>query len=168
MLVLELKKFYKKNKRDLPWRKTRDPYRILVSEVMLQQTQVDRVIPKYQAFLKEFPTAKKLAEAPLSRVLKEWQGLGYNRRAKFLHQAAKMIVKEGWGGKLPGVGPYTRAAVEAFAHNKPGVFIETNIRTVYTHFYFPNKELVSDKEIIPLIEKDLKISRMHSWTTAHI
>ena len=159
-LVATLKKFYKANRRALPWRKTRDPYKILVSEVMLQQTQVERVVPKYNAFLKEFPTVSTLAKAPLSKVLSQWSGLGYNRRGKFLHEAAKVIVIDGWEGKLPGVGPYTRAAVEAFAFNKPGVFIETNIRTVYTHFYFKDKQGVADAEILPLIEKDLKKSKM--------
>ncbi len=159
-LVAELKKFYKANRRDLPWRKTHDPYKILVSEVMLQQTQVERVVPYFERWMKEFPTAKKLTDAKLSKVLKEWQGLGYNRRGKFLYEAAKVIVKEGWGGRLPGVGPYTRAAVEAFAFNKPSVFIETNIRTVYTHFYFKDKHGVADSELLPLIEKDLKKSKM--------
>jgi A/G-specific adenine glycosylase len=159
-LLPELKKFYKTHKRDLPWRRTRDPYKILVSEVMLQQTQVERVISKYKAFLKEFPNVSSLAKAPLSKVLGQWQGLGYNRRGKFLHEAAKVIVKESWEEKLPGVGPYTRAAVEAFAFNKPGVFIETNIRTVFTHFYFRNREGVRDQELLPLIERDLKKSKM--------
>lgn len=107
---------------DLPWRKTRNPYRILVSEVMLQQTQVERVIPFYAEFMKRFPTARKLAEAPLPDVLKVWQGLGYNRRAKLLHSAAKEIILK-YGDtfpavyselvELPGVGPYT-ARLEAF------------------------------------------------------
>src|SRR3990167_2473142 len=105
---------------DLPWRKTKDPYRILVSEVMLQQTQVPRVTEKYKEFLKKFPTVRALAKAPLSDVLKVWSGLGYNRRAKYLHDAAKQIVevgniKEALAGPLPGVGPYTRAAVLVFA-----------------------------------------------------
>lgn len=159
-LVTELKKFYKTNKRDLPWRKTHDPYKILVSEVMLQQTQVERVMPKYKNFLKKFPSANALAKASLSSVLKEWQGLGYNRRAKYLWEAAKIIAKSGWEGKLPGVGPYTGAAVEAFAYNKPTIFIETNIRTVFTHFYFSNRESVADAELLPLIERDLKKSKM--------
>lgn len=159
-LIRELKKFYKKNKRDLPWRKTYDPYKILVSEVMLQQTQVERVIPKYTAFIKAFPDTSSLARAPLLKVLKLWSGLGYNRRGKYLHEAAKIIAKDGWEGKLPGVGPYTRAAVDAFAHNKPGVFIETNIRTVFTHFYFPKKEKVADSDLFPLIELTLKKSNM--------
>src|SRR3569623_1812533 len=139
---------------------TRDPYKFLVSEVMLQQTQVERVVPKYNAYLKEFPTVSPLAKAPLSKVLSQWSGLGYNTRGKFLHEAAKVIVIDGWEGKLPGVGPYTRAAVEAFAFNKPGVFIETNIRTVYTYFYFKDKEGVSDAELLPLIERDFKKSKM--------
>jgi len=181
-LVSELKKFYaKEGRRHLPWRKTRDPYKILVSEVMLQQTQVERVMPYYERWMKEFPTAKALANAKLSKVLKMWSGLGYNRRGKYLWEAAKVLseAKLPVGGsrgrvhlsrrqgsfaelplKLPGVGPYTRAAVEAFAFNKPGVFIETNIRTVFTHFYFKDKERVSDAELLPLIEKDFKKSKM--------
>jgi len=162
-LLRNLKSFYKTQKRDLPWRHTNDPYKILVSEVMLQQTQALRVIPKYEAFLKKFPTPQKLAKAKLSDVLKLWSGLGYNRRAKFLHQAAKIIATDGWtGGKLPGVGPYTAAAVEAFARNKPTVFIETNIRTVFIHYLFRRRSniLVTDIELLPLIEKALKQSKM--------
>jgi A/G-specific adenine glycosylase len=166
-LLRTVKKFYKKHKRNFPWRHTRDPYQILVSEIMLQQTQASRVVPFYTKFVKKFPTAKKLAKAPLSKVLKAWQGLGYNRRAKFLHQAAKIIVREGFGGRLPGVGPYTVAAVDTFAHNKPEVFIETNIRTVFTHFYFSSKKYqgkallkVEDSQILPLIAKALKKSKM--------
>ena len=161
-LLRELKAFYKKEGRDhLPWRKTRDPYKILVSEVMLQQTQVDRVVGYYKRWIKKFPTAKALSKAKLSGVLKEWQGLGYNRRAKFLHEAAKIITEEGFTGqKLPGVGPYTQGAVLAFAFNKPEVFIETNIRTVFTHVCFPHKKQVSDKGILPLIAEALKKSKM--------
>ena len=134
-MIRQLKTFYAKNKRShLPWRKTRDPYKILVSEVMLQQTQVERVIPYYTNFLKQFPAPQALAKAPLSQVLVAWQGLGYNRRAKYLQDAAKILAKEGWKGqKLPGVGPYTMGAVDAFAFNKPSAFIETNIRTVLFH-----------------------------------
>jgi len=160
-LLKEVETFYKKEGRHaLPWRHTRDPYKILVSEVMLQQTQVGRVVPFYKNFLKEFPTPAALAKAPLSKVLEAWQGLGYNRRAKFLHQAAKIIIEKGWDGKLPGVGPYTKAAVDAFAHNKPAVFIETNIRTVFTHFYFLNKKNIDDKKILPLIETALQKSKL--------
>jgi A/G-specific adenine glycosylase len=166
----DLKKFYKTNGRGhLPWRKTRDPYKILVSEVMLQQTQVDRVLPKYREFLRGFPTVGALAKAPFSQVLFHWNGLGYNRRAKFLHDAAKAVVKD-HGGKLPkkatelerlpGIGHYTACAIAAFAYNERGVFIETNIRTVFTYHYFPGREKVSDTELLPLIERDLKASKM--------
>ncbi len=140
-MLRELKNFYEKEGRHtLPWRKTADPYNILVSELMLQQTQVDRVLPKYREFLRAFPSVGALAKAPLSQVLLYWQGLGYNRRAKFLHETAKIVVKE-FGAKLPGdpailetlpgIGPYTARAVVVFAFNQPVVFVETNIRTVY-------------------------------------
>jgi A/G-specific adenine glycosylase len=140
---------YKKHGRHhLPWRKTHDPYKILVSEIMLQQTQVERVIPKYKAFIKKYPTAKKLASAELREVLSLWQGLGYNRRAKYLWEAAKQ-----WGRvplvDLPGVGPYTASAVRAFAYNESVTMIETNIRAVYLHHLFPNARLVSDSELVP-------------------
>ena len=160
--------YYKKHGRhDLPWRQTRDPYKILVSEVMLQQTQVERVKPFYEAFLKKFPTARRLAEAPLSDVLKAWQGLGYNRRAKLLHAAAKEIAKHGMPKtsvkktaynngrgmiyhtpsdgalaaaleRLPGVGKYTACAVAVFAFGTEDVLVETNIRTAVMHHFFPN------------------------------
>ncbi len=110
--------WYDKNKRDLPWRATRDPYAILVSEVMLQQTQVDRVIPRYVAWLERWPTAEALAEAAAADVIRAWQGLGYNRRAIALHRAAQAVARDGWPDDLttlPGVGPYTAAAVRNFA-----------------------------------------------------
>ncbi|MBU6310575.1 A/G-specific adenine glycosylase [Patescibacteria group bacterium] len=134
---------------ELPWRKTVDPYQILVSEVMLQQTQVDRVVPKFSAFIERYPNADALAQAPLVDVLRLWQGLGYNRRAKYLWEASKR-----WGGvleELPGVGPYTANAVRVFAHNEPRVLIETNIRAVYLHHLFPRRDTVADAEIIPHI-----------------
>src|SRR3990167_45987 len=135
-------KYYNENGRhDLPWRKTKDPYRILVSEVMLQQTQVARVLEKYKQFLKRFPTVRALAKASLADVLKIWSGLGYNRRGKYLHDAAKVIVRVGnikkeLTGPLPGVGPYTKAAVLTFAFNQPEVLIETNIRAAYIHHFY--------------------------------
>ena len=155
--------------RDLPWRKTRDPYKILVSEIMLQQTQVDRVVPFYTRFVRQFPTPQKLAKAPLSKVLKAWQGLGYNRRAVYLQRSAKILRSGEINGtpaqsifatRLPGVGPYTAAAVEAFAHNKPTIFIETNIRTVFIYHFFPTKKQVSDKELLPLVKQALKKSKI--------
>jgi len=144
----------------LPWRQTVNPYRILVSEIMLQQTQVDRVVPKYRAFLKAFPTATKLASAPLGDVLKRWQGLGYNRRAKLLHECAKAVVVEHKGRwptdyqtlqKLPGIGPYTAGAVMAFAYDEGVPLIETNVRTVYLHHFFKNQTDVTDQQILRLV-----------------
>lgn len=146
----------------LPWRQMSDPYRILVSEVMLQQTQVDRVIPYYEQFLKQFPTARSLAKAPRRDVLAAWSGLGYNRRAKFLHEAAKTIVQQHKGTvpaaygelvALPGAGDYTAKAVRAFAYNKPEVFIETNIRSVLLHELFADAQRVPDTELTPILEK---------------
>lgn len=154
---------------DLLWRKTTDPYKILVSEVMLQQTQVDRVTPFYTDFIKRFPTAKKLADAPLSEVLRAWQGLGYNRRAKMLHAAAKEIATGGMPhdaaglDALPGVGPYTAQAVAAFAWNTPGIAIETNIRTVVTHHFFPSKKQVSDTEIAAVLQEALPKGKAREW-----
>jgi len=142
--------------RDMPWRRDTRPYYVLVSELMLQQTQVDRVIPKFQAFIKEFPNERSLAEASLAEVLKFWQGLGYNRRAKFLHEAVKMIVNQYDGVfpeneadllKLPGVGKNTAGAICAYAFNRPSLFVETNIRTVYIHHFFNDQFEVDDKQI---------------------
>lgn len=160
---------------DLPWRHTRDPYRILVSEVMLQQTQVERVIPFYKKFIKKFPTAKKLAAAALSEVLKEWQGLGYNRRALMLRAAAKDVVVQ-YRGKLPkdiaeleslpGVGPYTARAVAAFAYNEDVAIVETNIRTAVLHHFFPKKKRVSDKEIEKILKRTLPKGTSREWYSA--
>ncbi|MEK6849431.1 MAG: A/G-specific adenine glycosylase [Nanoarchaeota archaeon] len=139
--------WYAANKRDLPWRKTTDPYKILVSELMLQQTQVDRVIPKYLAFLQQFPTAKALAQAPTSEVLKWWSGLGYNRRAINLQKAAQVIATKGWPANLddlPGVGPYTAAAVTAFAFNKEAPVIDINIRRIYARYLHAGKNVEVD------------------------
>jgi A/G-specific adenine glycosylase len=168
--------FYNKaGRHDLPWRKTRDPYRILVSEVMLQQTQVERVIPYYERFLRAFPSVEALAASPLSSVLRAWQGLGYNRRAKMLHEAAKQVAKE-YGGVFPksakelealrGVGPYTARAVAAFAFNKDGVVIETNIRAAVIHHFFPKKKTVSDKDIEAVLATVLPKGRAREWYSA--
>lgn len=155
---------------DLPWRQTRIPYRILVSELMLQQTQVARVIPKYQTFIATFPTPRSLAEAPLAAVLRLWQGLGYNRRAKFLHEAAKVIAREGFPTayegirQLPGVGSYTAGAILAFAYEKSVPVIETNIRTVYLHHFFSNETDVSDADILALVSETLPKRRsVREW-----
>ncbi len=139
-----------------------DPYKIMVSELMLQQTQVARVIPKYEAFLESFPNVQSLAAATLGDVLRTWQGLGYNRRAKFLWMAAAAITKMDTFPKslealvkLPGIGKNTAGAILAYAFNQPVVFIETNIRTVYIHHFFPNENEVTDKQIVELVEQTL-------------
>jgi len=150
--------------RDLPWRRDTDPYLVLVSEIMLQQTQVDRVVPFYLEFVRRFPSAQALSKATLRQVLEVWQGLGYNRRAKFLHDAAKYITRHGWPKnleELPGVGHYTARAVECFAFNKPAAFIETNIRTVlFYHLQNTAHRSLSDAQLLPMVEKLLKESKM--------
>ena len=125
--------WYAENGRDLPWRKRRDPYAILVSEVMLQQTQAARVVPRYTEWLERWPTVADLAEAAVSDVIRAWQGLGYNRRAVNLHRAARRIAAEGWPSdltKLPGVGRYTADAVALFAHGKRVIPVDTNVARV--------------------------------------
>jgi A/G-specific adenine glycosylase len=125
--------WYRESGRDLPWRKTTDPYAILVSEVMLQQTQVDRVIPRWHAWLERWPSVEALAAAPAADVIVAWQGLGYNRRAINLHRAAQRVAAHGWPddlSELPGVGPYTAAAVGNFALGRDVLPIDTNVRRV--------------------------------------
>ncbi|HEY1063953.1 MAG TPA: hypothetical protein VGE30_01510 [Candidatus Saccharimonadales bacterium] len=162
--------FYAKHGRhDLPWRLPEqdgrfDQYKILVSELMLQQTQVARVIPKFQAFLQRFPTPESLAGASLAEVLTLWSGLGYNRRAKFLWQAAQMIEADFQGTfptsveeltKLPGVGKNTAGAIAAYAFNQPALFIETNVRTVYIHHFFADQTDIVDGDIHSMLEATL-------------
>ncbi len=150
---------------DLPWRRPEgdgsfDPYKILVSELMLQQTQVPRVIPKFQSFIEQFPTVNDLAQAPLADVLQTWSGLGYNRRAKFLWQSAGVIHASYDGQlpemvdelvRLPGVGLNTAGAIVAYAFNRPVVFIETNIRTVFIYHFFAGHQAVKDRAILDLL-----------------
>jgi A/G-specific adenine glycosylase len=176
----EYKKFTKivwdfysaQGRHDLPWRQTHDPYAILVSEVMLQQTQVERVIPKYTAFLQRFPKVEMLAIAPLGEVLTLWQGLGYNRRAKSLQACAQEVVMHYNGvfpqtevalRALPGIGPYTASAVLAFAFNIPSPLIETNVRTVYIHHFFPDATDVSDALLLPHITATLDSEKPRDW-----
>jgi A/G-specific adenine glycosylase len=125
--------WFKRSGRDLPWRRTRDPYAILVSEVMLQQTQVERVVPRYRSWLERWPTAEALAAATPADAIREWQGLGYNRRAVSLHRAARRIAEDGWPQdltELPGVGEYTAAAIRNFAFGEAVLPIDTNVRRV--------------------------------------
>jgi A/G-specific adenine glycosylase len=129
----QLLEWYSENGRDLPWRRTRDPYAILVSEVMLQQTQAARVVPRYLAWLERWPTAEALAAAATGDVMREWQGLGYNRRALNLQRAAREVAVNGWPDDLtalPGVGPYTAAAVACFAFDVPVLPVDVNVRRV--------------------------------------
>ncbi len=166
---------FRENSRPLPWRATRDPYRIMVSEVMLQQTQVERVIPKYEAFLGRFPTVAALTAAPLAEVLTLWQGLGYNRRAMLLKRAAEEIVTRHGGtvpadpaelARLPGIGRYTAGAIAAFAFGHPAPFIETNIRSVFIHFFFPDRSDVRDREILPLVAQTMDRANIRDWYNA--
>ncbi|HEX7017678.1 MAG TPA: A/G-specific adenine glycosylase [Patescibacteria group bacterium] len=160
---------------ELPWRQTTDPYQILVSEIMLQQTQVDRVIPKYLAFLDKFSTVEELAQASVADVIKHWQGLGYNRRGLNLQRAAQQMVNE-FNSTVPsttdqllslkGIGPYTAAAIQAFAFNLPSTVIETNIRTVFIYHFFPTREQVSDQELRSLIESTLDQNHPRQWYSA--
>lgn len=155
-------KYYRANGRRMPWRENTSSYYVLVSELMLQQTQVGRVIPKFEAFVGLFPTVETLAQAELGEVLRAWQGLGYNRRAKYLHEAAKKIVHD-FGGvfpatqkeleSLPGIGSNTAGAVLAYAFNQPVAFVETNIRTVLFYHFFEGAQDVSDTEVRSVMEQ---------------
>ena len=167
--------YYARHGRDLPWRKRVTPYRVLVSEIMLQQTQVDRVIEKYKEFLVAFPDIPSLAKAPTAKLLTLWSGMGYNRRALALRKLAQAVVAEHRGRlpsdpekliALPGIGPYTAGAVAAFAFNKPVIFMDTNIRRVYIHEFFRDKQGVHDDELLPLVGKTLDAKDPRTWYNA--
>lgn len=165
-------RYYKENKRDLPWRSTTNPYRIIVSEVMLQQTQVSRVLTKYTEWLKVFPDFESLASASLHEVLSVWSGMGYNRRAKYLREIAKIVVKD-YKGKLPsdidtidalpGIGYATACSVICFSFNIPTVFIETNIRRVFIHFFFKDQTGIDDKDILDLVSACVDSKDPREW-----
>ena len=172
--------FYAHSGRSLPWRynstasldMTPNPWGVLVSEFMLQQTQIKRVVPYWERWMMLWPQPADLAKASLELVLKEWSGLGYNRRAKNLHDCAAEITKK-YNGivprlpqqliTLPGIGPYTAGAVACFAWNIPTVFIETNIRSVLLHFFFFDKTGVKDTELIPILQKCLDYNNPRLW-----
>jgi A/G-specific adenine glycosylase len=162
---------YREHGRSMPWRETRDPYCILVSEIMLQQTQVDRVRAKYGEFLEAFPDLAALAGAPLERVLARWQGLGYNRRAIALSRTARLLVARGGTVPrdpvelvaLPGIGAATAAAIRAFAFEEPVVFVETNIRRVFIDAFFAGRSGVADAELLPLVAATLDRRRPREW-----
>jgi A/G-specific adenine glycosylase len=163
---------FQRHGRDFPWRRTDDPYQILVSEIMLQQTQVERVACWYGPFLTAFPDLASLAQAPVHAILRVWQGLGYNRRALSLKRLARRVVEE-FGGRipdsmevlsaLPGVGPSTAGALAAFAFNQPAVFLETNIRRVFLHFFFPSATGIKDRQLLPLIGQTLDSTCPRLW-----
>jgi A/G-specific adenine glycosylase len=156
----------------LPWRQTRDPYKILVSELMLQQTQVERVAAKYELFLKNFPNFSALSHALLKNVLEVWRSLGYNKRAIALKRIAQTVEAK-FAGKLPsdysalvdlpGVGPVTACAIRTFAFDIPTVFIETNIRTVFIFNFFANERGITDNKLYPLVECTLDRSNPRAW-----
>lgn len=164
--------YYHKHGRDLPWRKTRNPYHIFISEVMLQQTQVETVLKKYHPFLKAFPSFRALSCASLREVLALWKGLGYNRRALFLKKSAQKVTHE-FGARLPsetkvlatlpGIGQATAKATVVFAFNKPEVFLETNIRRVFIHHFFSVQKKVRDSDILPLVRRTLDVSNPRIW-----
>lgn len=164
--------YYHQFGRVFAWRNTDNIYHVVVSEVMLQQTQTKRVEEKFEEFITTFPTVEILALSSLRDVLSVWQGLGYNRRGKFLHQLAQTIVQK-YNGKIPdtieqlkqlsGIGPYTAGSICAFAFNQPTIFIETNIRTVFIHTFFKNQEKIIDAEIMPLIEQTVDLNNPREW-----
>jgi A/G-specific adenine glycosylase len=166
---------FKKQGRSLPWRRDYDPYHIFVSEIMLQQTQVDRVAMKFDLFIKELPDFASLAKTPIKKVLSLWQGLGYNRRALHLRLAAQIIMKEHNGSlpsstevleTLPGIGKATAASIASFAFNKPAVFLETNIRTVLIHHFFNDKKSISDADLLPFAQAMLDRKKPRKWYSA--
>jgi len=167
--------YYDTQGRDFPWRKKLNPYRVLVSEIMLQQTQAERVIEKFQKFIAEFPDFHSLAKAPLPKLLKMWSGMGYNRRALALKSLAQKVVDEHQGTlpkkpekltSLPGIGPYTAGAIAAFAFNQPVVFMDTNIRRVYIHAFFRDRANIHDDELTPLVELTMDTENPRKWYNA--
>lgn len=164
--------YYRNNRREFAWRNIDNPYYVMVSEVMLQQTQTHRVVEKYEMFLVTFPTLQSLASATLQDVLSVWQGLGYYRRARYLHQTAIILMNEYNGiipsdpillQKLPGIGTATASSICAFAFNAPTIFIETNIRTVFIYSFFQNGTMVHDRDILPLIEQSVDHDNPREW-----
>lgn len=160
-------------RKHLPWREDPSPYHVLVSELMLQQTQVERVIPKFNMFVHVFKNVEQLAQAPLSEVLAAWQGLGYNRRARYLHEAAQAIVHLGHFPdkhedlvKLPGVGRNTAGAIQVYAFAHVAFFVETNIRTVYFYHFFADRTDVTDAEIYALLERTADRRDIRGWYAA--
>ncbi|GHV89663.1 endonuclease III [Spirochaetia bacterium] len=163
---------YEKAGRTFPWRENTNPWGVMVSEFMLQQTQTERVIIYWNRWMKLWPSPAALAGASLEEALREWSGLGYNRRCRYLKDCARRITAE-YGGKvpaapndllpLPGIGPYTAGAIPCFAYNYPSVFIETNIRAAVLHFFFKDRTGVKDNEIFPILESCLDRKNPRKW-----
>jgi len=164
--------FYKENERIFAWREHITPYNVVVSEIMLQQTQTIRVVDKFNEWIKKFPTWVDLAQATELQVLQAWQGLGYNRRGLALHKIAQIVVQD-YDSKLPEdpailikfphIGPNTAASICAFAFNHPVTFIETNIRTVFSHEFFPGKTEISDHDLLLLIKQTVDKKNPRAW-----
>ena len=164
--------YYKNHKRKFPFRENITPYNVLVSEIMLQQTQTGRVSEKFLRFIAKFPDFLSLSKASLEQILKEWKGLGYNRRAIALKKIAEIVIND-YNGKLPEsieelklfpqIGHNTASSILTFAFNKPMVFIETNIRRVYIYFFFPNRSKVNDKEIMSIVKKTVDKNNPRKW-----
>lgn len=169
-----LKQYYKEKKRILPWRENINSYYIFVSEFMLQQTQVSRVINYFNSFIEKLPTFKALSQAPQSAILESWSGLGYNRRAMYLHQGAKIITEQYKEfipdsvkilKKIKGIGEYTASALVTYSYNRPTLFVETNIRTVCFSIFeqYFSEEKISDKQLIELIEQIIDKENPREW-----
>lgn len=181
--------WWEKNRRDLPWRNTRDPYKIFISEIMLQQTQVDRVLPKYLEFIEAFPTVHDLASAKLSEVITRWKGMGYNRRAVYLKKTAEAVVEKHGGNfpetleeleKLPGIGKYTASAICCFAYEQDVAVVDTNVRQIIEHFFFTqistesfqlsdkplSQKEVTEKEIYEIAKRLVPSGKSWDWHQA--
>jgi A/G-specific adenine glycosylase len=164
--------YFRTHGRSFPWRESSDPYHILVSELMLQQTQTARVAERFPMFVERFPNLASLATAGTRDLLEAWRGLGYNRRALALREAARIIGAEHGGHVprdpeilrgLPGVGPATASEIAAFAYEVPSAFVETNIRRVFLHFFFPGRHGVRDRQILPLVDRTMDRKHPRLW-----
>ncbi|MDZ4718209.1 MAG: A/G-specific adenine glycosylase [Roseiflexaceae bacterium] len=174
-IQVALLRWFAAHARDLPWRHTRDPYRIMVSEIMLQQTQVDRVIPKYHAFLEQFPTLESLAAAPTAEVIRAWAGLGYNRRAVNMQRAARAVLEQHAGRfpqavavllDLPGIGPYTAGAIACFAFEQDVAFLDTNIRRVVRRLLVAADAAPSERELVGVAQSIIPPGQGWLWNQA--
>ncbi len=172
VFVSTIKAFYRSHKRVLPWRENITPYGVVISEIMLQQTQVSRVLVKYPDFITQFPHFESLANAPFDEILRRWKGMGYNRRALYLKKISKMIV-EVYNNVVPrdpvildtfpGIGHATAHSIATFIYNKPHIFIETNIRRVFIHHFFTQCEYISDADILPLVQRTIDYNNPREW-----